>query len=97
MIILYAMFSRVPTCTSYSSTLNGENSGRLKRILYFSFVETVSAAVVQVAAASFRNRSFDTKSLLTCVLVEPESNKILILVVLGFPSVVWMRPKVIGA
>jgi hypothetical protein len=48
----------------------------------------VPAAVCQVAAASLRNRSFCTKSLLTCVLVEPESKRILIPAVFGFPRVV---------
>ena len=88
MIISYVMFSRVPTCTSLSITLGGENSGKLKRILHFLFIETVPAVVVQVAAVSFCNRSFYTMSLLMCVLVEPESKSILIPAVFGFPSVV---------
>ena len=93
----YGVFSRVPTCISHSITFVEEKSGRLKSALHFSLVEMVPAAVFHVTVTSLRKRNFLMQSLLTCVLVDPESKSIRIPVVFGFPKVLCRRPNAIGA
>ena len=97
LVFLLFTISTVTTCTSHSITLEVENSGNINCMVHFSLVETGPAAVFQTAVASRFKRNFLTHSFLICVCVDPESSSILFPVVFGFPSVVWVRPNVIGA